>query len=157
MNIFEYIGNSWFYRDGPDSVEKIREEWPRLQQLLAGMQESERRQMISKLADGLGISEKGLNDYYRKLAITIMLNNPVEEMAQMFNQKKFSPASKVFFEALSDISGYSKEQKVLFRDFMNKREDLQGSVTLSQIFPAVAEWLVQESKSRVNTQSSRLS
>lgn len=152
---FEYIGNSWFHRHGPDSVEKIREEWPRLQQLLAGMQESERRQMISRLADGLNVSEKKLPSEYRVMAALEMLNNPLVKVEEMFSGRGFSPASNVFIEVIGDLSGYSKEQRASFGNFMNRREDLRGSVTLPQTFPAVAEWLVQQSRN--NPQSSRLS
>lgn len=152
---FERIGSSWLYlRLGPlamppiqglTSDKKIREEWQRLQTPLVNMSKNERPQMISKLTDGLELSEEGLNAYYRQLVVGEILDNPLGQVQEMFSKTRFSSASKAFFGVLSDISGYSKEQRTSFKDFMNKRKDLRGSVSLPQTFPAIAEWFVQQS------------
>jgi hypothetical protein len=151
---FEYIGREWLTHGMVNSVvrRKVKEEWHELPPLLANIEEGERPQLISRLAKSLRLSENS-NSSYRVIAARI-LNNRLEGPSQMLSTKRFSTVSEVFFEYISDIAGYSKEQKALFRDFMNKREDLNGSISLPQTFPAVAEWLVQ---SRIGSQSSKLS
>lgn len=145
---FEYIGNNWLNQIMGNpitiSIRDLRKEWgEELLPQLSNSEVSERPQIISRLAKGLMLSEN-LNSSYRVTVASVILNNPLGELSQMFITKKISPASKVFLQAISDISGYSRKQKALFGNFMNGRKDLQGSVTLPQTFPAVAEWLVQQ-------------
>ena len=144
---FEYIGKKYLsHRVGSYvsiSMRALKEEWHELPPLLANIEESERPELISSLAKGLMLSEN-LNSSYHSVVAARILNNSLDELSQMLSRKRFSMASLVFFDVISDISGHSKEQKASFRDFMNKRDDLHGSVSLPQVFPAVAEWLVQQ-------------
>lgn len=155
----EYIGRVWLNHRMRNhvsiSMRTLKEEWKELPPLLANIEESERVELIGRLAKGLMLSEERTNAYYKQTAIRRILENPLEDIQAIFAKKtRFSPASEAFFEALTDICGYSKEQKASFKEFMSSREDLSGLVRLPQTFPAVAEWLVQ---SRNDSQSSRLS
>lgn len=159
---FQRVGFSYHYTESFMSFahrrlnpEELKQEWQQLQTSLAGVSEAERPQMISALADGMRLGEGDVTSgYLRKMLAMDMLNNPLGSVKELFTGIKFNTASKAFFVALSNISGYSREQRSQFEEFMYGRKELSRTPTLSEVLPAVAEWLVQ---SRNNTQSSRLS
>ena len=151
---FEYLGRSWYHlgtgftRSYPskelNSIVEIRKEWQNLQARFIYLQKSDRLQMLAKLAIGMDLSEGHTADFYRKLAFNEMLNNPLQVVQEIFRDVRFSPASIAFLGALSDISEHNDAKKASFNDFMGKRKDLRGLVKLPQIFPAVADWFVQQ-------------
>lgn len=161
---FRYIGESWVrlkeYHAFPtgkglSSEDKVKEAWQRTYPLLVKISKEKRPQVVNQLAEGLNISEENLNRNNRIRFVSSILGNPLGELSNALSTNRFSPASIVFFEDIGRISGYSREQNVLFKDFMYQRNDLHGSVLFPQTFPAVADWLIAQSRN--DRQSSRLS
>ena len=149
---FEWIGSVWsnqiMGKSIVISVKEVKQEWQELLSRLASTEEEERTQLISKLAHGLMLSEDQDLEGIRR-------NIVVGDNQNIFDRKRFTPASRVFLRTVAELSDYSAKQSKSFEGFVNKRVDWShGLVTLPQTFPVVADWFVQ---SRNSPQSFKLS
>jgi len=142
---FEYVGNMWLNRIMGNPIPilrtELRREWHQelLLQLHNNIEENDRPQLISRIADGLMLSERS-NSSYKVISERTILSHPFRGLSD----ERFSPASKYFFQIVADISGYSENEKTDFRNFVVERVDIHGYSKLTDVFPAVAEWLVQQ-------------
>lgn len=145
---FEHAGMSWFHLTVgiPNmSARDIKKQWKEeLLPQLSSIEENERPEIISRLAKGLLLSEDPRSDGQRVLSTRSYLSQNMEKFVRRFNSKRFSPASKVFFRVVAQLSEYSSDELNLFGDFLKENGRLPDKdVKLEQAIPAVAEWLIQ--------------
>lgn len=137
---FSQVGRQWLQEY---ALSELRSKWDSLKTNFARLPSNDQAQMLSKLASGMQISEDQ-NSRYHRFAITTALEKSIANLKSRLGRAQFSPASRVFVEALSELAGYSPEERSAFKKFLYQSNDLKGLVKSPQIFPLVARWLVKQ-------------
>jgi len=145
---FSKVGLSWktCLASDPSKDKLVRQQWKELLREFAVANENERPSFLFAFSHGLGLSQDSPKGF------PAHSQYPLDAYQQMPGGKRFSRASRIFIEVISDISGINEREKNAFRESLNNRKDLQlNYVHLKQTFPGIAHWMVRQSKRSVQS------
>ena len=149
---FEEVGLSWkeYLTNDPSKGRMVKQQWQNLLSEFTAAREYKRVRMLNWLANGLGLSEQNTDTLRQEANSGAFFRYPLYVYQQIRGGNRFSLASSLLIEVVGEMTlGRSEEERDKFRNDIIDTKNLRGlpSVSLTQTFSPIANWLADPSRS----------